>query len=102
MRTPSDQEGLSSIDYHSCKHHIILQEVKMAFEKYGFIDAKIKKALITNRKEIPIANHAYKADLLAGKIRQLEDNLMSRKLTFQEISEMQEKISELKRKRIQH
>ena len=71
----------------------------MAFEKYGFLDGKIKEALVAHRKETT-PYHAEYTDLIAERIRLLEEKLMSKTLTFQEIDEMQEELNNLKEGKI--
>jgi len=68
----------------------------MAFEKYNFIDEKIKEALTAHRKEIFPHHDEYKI-LLAEGIRLLEDKLMSETLESQEILELQEELGNLRK-----
>jgi hypothetical protein len=67
----------------------------LAFEKYGFIDAKIKKALVTNRREGMFANRADKVPI-PDRISQLEDCLINHTLTHQRMIDIQRELKSLR------
>lgn len=68
----------------------------MAYENYGFIDAKIKKALVSNRKEAPFDNRADKPSI-SERISILEDRLVNERLSYQAMFEIQQELKCLKR-----
>jgi hypothetical protein len=67
----------------------------MAFENYGFMDGKIKKALVANRKEGMFANRADKAHI-PDRISQLEDSLVNQTLTYQKMVDIQRELKSLR------
>jgi hypothetical protein len=71
----------------------------MAFEKYGFLDAKVKEALVAHRKD-PVKYHAELTDLIAARISELEELLMSKTLTYEEIFDLQEELDNLRQGKI--
>lgn len=71
----------------------------MAFEKYGFLDAKLKEALVSHRKD-PVKYHAELTELIAARVRELEELLMSKTLNFEEVFELQEELDNLRQGKI--
>ena len=68
----------------------------MALNEYGYLDAKVKEALVTQRKEV-FTRHAEYRDLIAEGILVLEDKLMNDILTREEVAEMQEELRNLRK-----